>query len=72
MKKYGRSQRPYVATTEQIWALHDLMREIMCDESAQQMGPWQMQREVRKARASVKVYPIGSGSTISGTSMPHC
>ena len=27
MKKYGRSQRPYVATTEQIWALHDLMRE---------------------------------------------
>ena len=27
MKKYGRSQRPYVATTEQIWTLHDLMRE---------------------------------------------
>jgi integrase len=35
---------------------------IMCDESAQQMGPWQMQREVR-ARAKVKVYPMGSGST---------
>lgn len=136
MKRDERSRRPYVATTEQIWALHDLMREpyeaglllaafaglrlaevcglrvsdvdfmrgivhpevqrpadplktdmrsmaaipipnslamtlsahiarfsstwIMCDESAQQMGPWQMQREVRKARAKEKVYPMGS------------
>jgi integrase len=128
------SQRPYVATTEQIWALHDVMGEryraglllasfaglrlaevcglrvsdvdfmrgivspeiqypadplktemsrtpipipaslalslsahlaefsttwIMCNESGQQMGPWQLQREFRKARAKVKGLPDG-------------
>jgi integrase len=128
------SQRPYVATTEQIWALHDAMDEryraglllaafaglrlaevcglrvsdvdfmrgvvspvqqypadplktemsrtpipipsslaltlsahvakfstgwIMCDETGHQMGPWQLQREFRTARAKVADLPDG-------------
>jgi integrase len=128
------SQRPYVATTDQIWALHDAMGEryraglllaafaglrlaevcglrvsdvdfmrgivhpaaqypadplktemsrtsipipnslamtlsayvakfsgtwIMCDDSGQQLGPWQLQREFRKARAKVSGLPDG-------------
>jgi integrase len=128
------SQRPYVATTRQIWALHDAMGEhyraglllaafaglrlaevcglrvsdvdfmrgvvspvqqypadplktemsrtpvpipsslalalsaqvaefsstwILCDESGLQMGPWQLQREFRKARAKVQGLPDG-------------
>jgi integrase len=128
------SQRPYVATTEQIWALQDAMAErsraglllaafaglrlaevcglrisdvdfmrgvvspiqqypadplktemsrtpipipssmalalsahvaefpstwIMCDQSGQQMGPWQLQREFRRARAKVNGLPEG-------------
>jgi integrase len=128
------SQRPYVASTEQIWALHDAMGEryraglllasfaglrlaevcglrisdvdfmrgvvspvqqypadplktemsrtpipipsslaltlsahvaefstnwIMCEESGHQMGPWQLQREFRKARGKVQGLPEG-------------
>ena len=46
---------------------------IMCDEPDQQMGPWQMQREFRKAkRAKVKGYPMGSGSTTYGTVTRRC
>lgn len=32
---------------------------VMCDESSQQMGPWQLQREFRKARAKVADLPDG-------------
>ena len=32
---------------------------IMCDESGQQMGPWQLQREFRKARTKVSGLPEG-------------
>jgi integrase len=32
---------------------------IMCDESAQQMGPWQMQREVRKGQSQGEGLPDG-------------
>lgn len=31
----------------------------MCDESGQQMGPWQLQREFRKVRARVQGLPEG-------------
>jgi hypothetical protein len=30
---------------------------VMCDESGQQMGPWQLQRDFRKARAKVQGLP---------------
>jgi integrase len=128
------SQRPYLATTAQVWALHDAMEEryraglllasfaglrlaevcglrvadvdfmrgivspvqqypaeelktemsrtpvpipdslalalsahvarysttwIMCDEVGRQMGPWQLQREFRRARAKVNGLPDG-------------
>jgi integrase len=32
---------------------------IMCDEPGQQMGPWQLQREFRRARANVNGLPEG-------------
>jgi hypothetical protein len=32
---------------------------VMCDESSQQMGPRQLQREFRRARSSVKGRPEG-------------
>ena len=32
---------------------------IMCNESGQQMGPWQLQREFRRARAKVEGLPDG-------------
>jgi integrase len=32
---------------------------IMCDDSGQQLGPWQLQREFRKARAKVNGLPDG-------------
>jgi integrase len=31
----------------------------MCDDAGQQMGPWQLQREFRKARENVQGLPAG-------------
>jgi hypothetical protein len=41
----------HVAEFPSTWA--------MCDESGQQMGPWQLQREFRRARAKVAKLPDG-------------
>jgi hypothetical protein len=36
---------------------------VMCDELGRQMGPWQLQRAFRAARAEVRDYRRVSGST---------
>jgi integrase len=41
----------YVAEFSSTW--------VMCDDAGQQMGPWQLQREFRKARENVQGLPAG-------------